>query len=493
MDADVHKDAEIHHIAHRAAEHQTGLEVLDVQHIGAQDRCRQLVTHIAARLHQLLHHIPQRRHAHADFLGDFFLPCQLHLLRKQGNLPCRHIRKRIAAQCQQLFRGGIAFGMDAGMVENGLALRHAEEAGALLKGLGAQLGHLQKLFAGGKGAVLLAVFDDVFRRCAVQAGHAAQQTGAGGVHIHAYGVDAVLYHAAERFVQTLLGAVMLVLAHADGLGVDFDQLRQRVLHTAGNGHGGAQIHIVIGKFLRRQLAGRVHGRAGLIDDHIAHARQAADHLHRHGLRFAAGRAVADGQMLHPVALGHGRQLGDGFLLLALAEGGIDHRGIQHLAGAVDHRHLAAVGVAGVEAHGHMTLHRRLHQQRLQVQRKVGNGPLVSGIGKPGANLVDKRRLEQAMPRILRRGTHKGHGGRGKAQHLTVDGRQRRAVLNLHTDGQVILLLTAIDGQNLMILQLMERARRQDRFAPVHHGRGVPLPGHGLCWVVPADRPGPPEL
>ena len=104
----------------------------------------------------------------------------------------------------------------------------------------------------------------------------------------------------------------------------------------------------------------------------------------------------------------------------------------------------------------MTLHRRLHQQRLQIQRKVGDGALISGLGKLGANLVDKRRLEQAAPCILRRGPHKGHRSRVKTQHLTVDGRQRRAVLDLHTDGQKILLLAAIDSQNLMILQLMER-------------------------------------
>ena len=35
---------------------------------------------------------------------------------------------------------------------------------------------------------------------------------------------------------------MLVLPHADGLGVDFHQLRQRVLEPPGDGHGGAEVH-----------------------------------------------------------------------------------------------------------------------------------------------------------------------------------------------------------------------------------------------------------
>ena len=65
--------------------------------------------------------------------------------------------------------------------------------------------------------------------------------------------------------------------------------------------------------------------------------------------------------------------------LLLIERGIDHRGIQHLTGAVHHRHLAAVAVAGVEAHGDLALDGRLHQQRPEVQRKLPDCPLAGGI------------------------------------------------------------------------------------------------------------------
>ena len=47
-------------------------------------------------------------------------------------------------------------------------------------------------------------------------------------------------------------------------------------------------------------------------------------------------------------------------------GGVDHRGVQHLSGAVHHRHLTAHAVAGVQSHGHPALHRGLHQQGLQI-------------------------------------------------------------------------------------------------------------------------------
>ena len=57
-----------------------------------------------------------------------------------------------------------------------------------------------------------------------------------------------------------------------------------------------------------------------------------------------------------------------------AVGGIHHGGVQHPAGAVDDRHLAAVGIARGQAHGDVALYRGLHQQGLQVQAEVGDGP-----------------------------------------------------------------------------------------------------------------------
>ncbi|CAN3996757.1 hypothetical protein PBMFNG_PBMFNG_00960, partial [Dysosmobacter welbionis] len=47
--------------------------------------------------------------------------------------------------------------------------------------------------------------------------------------VHAHGVHTVLHHTVQSLVQPLGGHVVLVLSHADGLGVDLHQLRQRVL------------------------------------------------------------------------------------------------------------------------------------------------------------------------------------------------------------------------------------------------------------------------
>jgi hypothetical protein len=46
---------------------------------------------------------------------------------------------------------------------------------------------------------------------------------------------------------------MLVLADADGLRVDLDQLGERILQASSNGNGTADGDVQVGKFLGRQL------------------------------------------------------------------------------------------------------------------------------------------------------------------------------------------------------------------------------------------------
>ena len=81
-------------------------------------------------------------------------------------------------------------------------------------------------------------------------------------------VDAVLDHRVERAGQLGLGEVVLVLADADRLRVDLDQLGQRVLQPAGDRHRAAQRHVEVGQLLRGVGRGRVDRRAGLGDHHL---------------------------------------------------------------------------------------------------------------------------------------------------------------------------------------------------------------------------------
>ena len=161
---------------------------------------------------------------------------------------------------------------------------------------------------------------------------------------------------------------MLILPHADGLGVNFHKLGERVLQAARDGHGRAEIHVVLRELFGGELACRVHGCARLGDDHVADVRAAlvhpADQLNGHLLGLAAGGAVADGNVLHAVLFDERCQRGDGFIFLPLAVGRVDHGGIEHLACAVHDGDLAAHAVTGIKAHRDLALDRRLHQKRL---------------------------------------------------------------------------------------------------------------------------------
>ena len=139
--------------------------------------------------------------------------------------------------------------MDTSIVQNFLAFGDPQETGALLEGLGPQLGHLFQLGPGREGTVLFPVGNDVLCSGGSQTGNLLQKRRGSSIGIHAHCIDAVLHHAAQGSIQLLLGAVVLVLSHADGLGVNFNQLCQRILQTACDGYSGAQIHIVFREFL----------------------------------------------------------------------------------------------------------------------------------------------------------------------------------------------------------------------------------------------------
>ena len=161
-------------------------------------------------------------------------------------------------------------------------------------------------------------------------------------------------------------------------------------------------------------------------------------------------------MLHAVLPDQLRQHGNGLVLLPLAVGGIHHRGIQHLAGAVHHRHLAAHAIAGVKAHGDLSLHRRLHQQRLQVQGKLADGALVGLLRQQIPHLPLQRGVDQPVIGILAGCLDEFHGGGAGLHHSAAHQRQRRVTVQQHGDREDALLLAPVDGQNLVSRQLGQR-------------------------------------
>ena len=158
-------------------------------------------------------------------------------------------------------------------------------------------------------------------------------------------------------------------------------------------------------------------------------------------------------MRHAVFFAQGRQLGDGLPLLALAVGGVDHRGVQHLAGAVDDRHLAPVGIAGVQPHGHVALYRRLEQQRLQVQRELSDSALVGAVRQGGPRLALQRRIDQPVIGVLTGGLDEFHGRRAGLYHRPPQCRQRGLPVQQYRDGEQPLFFAPVDGQDLVPRQL----------------------------------------
>ena len=352
--------------------------------------------------------------------------------------------------------------MHGGVVEDVFALGDAQEAGALLEGLRPQLRYLLQLFAVPEGAVFFPEGDDVFGCGRGEAGDAPQQGGRGGVDVHADGVDAVLHHRVQGGLQLLFGHVMLVLADADGLRLDLDQLGQRILKAAGDGDRGTEVHVELGKLLRAEGTGGVDRGPGLGDDHIAEIRPAlvllSDELDGHLLGLAAGGSVADGDVLHAVPADQGSQRPDGLVLLALAVGGIDDGRVEDAARAVDHRNLAAHPVAGIKAHGDLALDGRLHQQRTQVQRKLADGTLAGCRGEFRADLTLQRGKEQAVIGVERRGADEIHGPSARHDHRAVDRAHGGVVVQFDRNPQHLLLLPAVNGENLVSLQAGEILR-----------------------------------
>ena len=343
--------------------------------------------------------------------------------------------------------------MDAGIFDGVLAAGNTQEAGALLEGFRAQLGHFFQGCPGGESTVFLPVGHDVFGHRGVDTGNVGEQGGAGGVYVHAHGVHAILHHAGECFVQLGFLQVVLILSHADGLRVNLYQLSQRVLEPTGNGDRRAQVHIKGGEFLRRQFRRGVYRRACFADHHVAQggAQVHLPHnLHKELLGFPAGRAVSDGHNGYAMLANQRFQLRLGYRGFLLGFGQVDHRGIQHAAGLVHHRNLAAHAVAGVQAHGHLALDGRLHEQRLEVQGKHMYGGLLSLVRQIIAQLRIQGRRDKPGIGVLTGGHHVLGGDAACMGYIfLLDDALHLRFIHGQLHLQKAFLLAAVHGQHTM--------------------------------------------
>ena len=77
-------------------------------------------------------------------------------------------------------------------------------------------------------------------------------------------------------------------------------------------------------------------------------------------------------------------------------GRVNDRRLEHLAGGIDHRQLAAGAIAGVVPHDHLAADRRLHQESAQILRKHADGAVRRGVKQVGADLALDGGRDQAL-------------------------------------------------------------------------------------------------
>ena len=189
---------------------------------------------------------------------------------------------------------------------------------------------------------------------------------------------------------------MLVLTHADGLGVNFHQLRQRVLETSGNGYRAPLAHVKGREFLGGQPAGRVHGRSCLIYNHILDLfSDFLQQIHDNLLRLPGRCAVSHGYEGNIVFFNESLQYLFGFLHLVLRRCGVNDHRIQHLPRAVHHRQLAAGTESRIPAQNHPSHDRRLHQKLFQVLSKYLDGAFLCFFRQIASDLPLYGRADEA--------------------------------------------------------------------------------------------------
>ena len=353
----------------------------------------------------------------------------------------------------------IALGMDGTGIEWMRAVADAEESGGLLKGLGTEAGDFQKFVAGFEGAVLVAKFDDALRGAGVEAGDIAEEMGAGGVEFHADMVHARDDSVIERALEGGLVDIVLVLADADGFGVDFDEFGERVHEAASNGNGTAHREVEIREFLAGDFRGGVDRRAGFAHDDNRDGRRQAEGANE-GFGFARGGAVTDGDGFD-FETGDDRL--DDFSSLGAVAGSffrIDDFVHQEFSLGIEHDKFAAGAEAGVEREGRFLTERRGEEKFADVFGKDADGFLVGFLFIENASLALHSETEEALVAIMRGEADLLGGGVRAFDEKMVERREGLLFQRRDAGEKQPFGLAAADGEEAV------RRALGDRLAPI---------------------------
>ncbi len=143
--------------------------------------------------------------------------------------------------------------MDTCIVKGIFPSRHTQKACTLFKGFCSQLCHFHKLFSVGKRSVFFTVGNDVFCNGAVYSRNIGKQRIGGCIKVNAHRVHTVLYHSFKSLVHTGFGHIVLVLSHADSLGVYLYKLCKGVLHSSCDRNRRTQRNVIVRELLSGKL------------------------------------------------------------------------------------------------------------------------------------------------------------------------------------------------------------------------------------------------
>jgi hypothetical protein len=441
--ADVDEGAECGDVGDDPLEHHTGGEVLHLAHVVAETRRLEHGARVAAWLGQLGHDVGQGRLAHAvaDVAADVDAIGQRGVADQRAQLDAEIAGDALDQR--------VALRVHGRSIERMRRVRDAQEAGALLERARPDARHGQQIGSRAERSLHLAVRDDAARHLGRDAGHVRQQRRAGGVERDADLVDARLDHLGQHAAEHRLEHVVLVLTHADRLGLDLDQLGQRILQATRDRDGAADGQVEIRKLLTRGVRRAVHAGPGLAHLHHDEIGDAgvAQHLAHERLGLAAAGAVADRDRRRHVPAHELQQLAPRLLAPGVSVAGIDGHVAQEATGHVDRGAFAAGAQARIDADDRLLPQRRGQQQISQVLGEHADRRAVRPLLELGAHLVLDAGREQALETVARGQVELAGERRLRAQPDQLrDAGQHLLAVDVDVRAQVLLVLAAPDGQ-----------------------------------------------
>src|SRR5580693_8758185 len=207
------------------------------------------------------------------------------------------------------------------------------------------------------------------------------------------GVDAVLTSTPTALTQSsttvLFTEIVLILAHADRSGINFDQLGERVLKPPGDRDRAAQGHVEVRQLLRAKSRGGVDRGPGLRDDYLGQLKLGVEpnELRTEPVGVTRGGAVPDRDQFHPMLLGKPRQLSKRLVPTTLRLMRVDCRRRGDLPRPADHGDFDAGPIARIEPDRRARARGSREQQVAQVPGENLNSGIFGSLPEPKAQVA----------------------------------------------------------------------------------------------------------